>query len=247
MRKIVSFLMITFAFINASAQSNFLAEQKKYKRVRVAINEKEKLLVDGLIKHNIKSNELNILLVAYKGEVELYAKRQKDESYCKLRTYAICYSSGKLGPKRRQGDYQVPEGFYFIDRYNPASNFYLSLGLNYPNTSDKIKSKASNLGGDIFIHGNCVSIGCLPMTNDKIKEIYWYAIQARNNGQRKIPVYIFPFKMTDKNFQKYTVRYLNNSKLIDFWMNLKAGYNLFNKDKRELKISYTNQGDYWFK
>lgn len=70
----------------------------------------------------------------------------------------------------------------------------MSLGLNYPNLSDRKKSKATNLGGDIFIHGDCVTIGCLPMTNELIKEIYLYAIYAKNNGQEKIPVYIFPIQ-----------------------------------------------------
>lgn len=249
MKKIVSLLLLTFAFLNLFAQSNFLADQKRYKRVRVAISEKEKLLVDGFEKYGVKINELNVLLLAYKaeGEVELFVKSKSEQSYSKLISYKICTKSGKLGPKRRQGDYQVPEGFYFIDRFNPASSYYLSLGLSYPNLSDKIKSEASNLGGDIFIHGNCVSIGCLPMTNDKIKEIYWYAIHARNNGQQRIPVYVFPFKMADANFQEYKVRYQNNSEMIDFWTNLKTGYDLFSIEKKELNISYAKNGDYKFK
>jgi murein L,D-transpeptidase YafK len=249
MKKIVSFLMMTFAFFSASAQAGFLADQKRYKHVRVAIREKEKLLVEDLKKEDIKIKELNILLVAYKaeGEVELFVKTKREHNYRKLASYNVCYSSGMLGPKRRQGDYQVPEGFYFIDRFNPASSYYLSLGLSYPNLSDKIKSEASNLGGDIFIHGSCVSIGCLPMTDDKIKEIYWYAINARNNGQQRIPVYVFPFKMADANFQEYKVRYQNSNELIDFWTNLKTGYDLFSKEKKELKISYAEYGDYKFK
>jgi murein L,D-transpeptidase YafK len=248
MKKIGSLLLLTFFFINLSAQADFLADQKRYKRVRVAINEKEKLLVDDLTKHNIKINELNILLVAYKaeGEVEVFVKTKQEQNYHMLTSYYICYSSGKLGPKRKQGDYQVPEGFYFIDRFNPASHFYLSLGLSYPNQSDKMKSEARNLGGDIFIHGSCVSIGCLPMTDNKIKEIYLYAIHAKNNGQQKIPVYIFPFKMTEKNFQEYKVKYNKNSELIDFWTNIKTGYDLFTAEKRELKISYNQHGDYRF-
>ena len=151
-----------------------------------------------------------------------------------------------MGPKRKQGDNQVPEGFYHIDAFNPFSNFYLSLGLNYPNQSDRKKSKAANLGGDIFIHGDCVTIGCLPMTNDKIKEIYIYAIQARQSGQLKIPVYIFPFRQTDENMKKYKSTYQNNQELLGFWNNLKVGYDKFQKDFQELKVRVDANGNYLF-
>ncbi len=112
---------------------------------------------------------MDILLRAYKqeSELELWAKNKKDKQYTLLKTYKICASSGTLGPKRKQGDIQVPEGFYVIDRFNPVSNFYLSLGVSYPNASDKILGVKGALGGDIFIHGNCVTIGCLPISDDK--------------------------------------------------------------------------------
>jgi murein L,D-transpeptidase YafK len=152
-----------------------------------------------------------------------------------------------LGPKREEGDYQVPEGFYYIDRFNPASSYYLSLGINYPNLSDRRKSTATNPGGDIFIHGSCVTIGCIPMTDDKIKEIYLYAINAKNNGQNKIQVYIFPFRMTDQNFNRFRKEYSNNTGLIDFWTNLKTGYDKFEKYKKELDISVNDAGDYVFR
>ena len=145
-----------------------------------------------------------------------------------------------------QGDEQVPEGFYYIDRFNPMSKFYLSLGLNYPNRSDKRKGKAGSLGGDIFIHGSCVTIGCLPMTDTHIKEIYLLAVHAKNNGQSKIPVYIFPFKMTDQNMATYKARYKDNKELTLFWENLKPGYDKFTKYHRELDIEVAENGDYTY-
>ncbi len=248
MKKIISILIISFVFLNAFSQSDFLTEQKRYKRVRTAINEKEKIVIDKLKESNIDLNELNILILAYKSEseIEIFAKKKTDQSYFKLATYKVCSKSGKLGPKRKQGDYQVPEGFYFIDRFNPASSYYLSLGINYPNQSDQRISNARDLGGDIFIHGECVTIGCLPMTNDRIKEIYLYAINAKNNGQQRIPVYIFPFRMTDHKFSAYNKKYSNKSELIDFWTNIKIGYDKFIKDKKELNISFTKDGNYNF-
>ena len=84
------------------------------------------------------------------------------------------------------------------------------------------------------------------MTDENIKEIYLYAVYARNNGQTKIPVYIFPFKMTDKNFSEYKSEYKDNKELIDFWTNLKTGYESFKKETKELKIKVDSKGNYIF-
>ena len=246
MKKILSILLLTFIALNISAQSNFLTEQKRYQRVRAAISDKEQLVLKKLKENSIELGELNILIVAYKyeSEVEIFAKKKTKSIYKKLATYNVCSKSGQIGPKRKQGDYQVPEGFYFIDRFNPASSFYLSLGINYPNLSDKRKSSATNLGGDIFIHGSCVTIGCLPMTDDKIKEIYLYAINAKNNGQNRIPFYIYPFRMTDQKFNEHKKKYSDKTELIDFWTNIKLGYDKFEKEKKELIVSISKTGDY---
>jgi murein L,D-transpeptidase YafK len=186
--------------------------------------------------------------MAYKAtdEFELYVKKKSSDTYQLFKNYEICSKSGSLGPKRRQGDRQVPEGFYYIDRFNPSSNFYLSLGINYPNQSDRIKSNASNLGGDIFIHGACVTIGCLPMSTDKIKEIYLYAVHAKNNGQSKIPVYIFPYRMTDINNMIYFTKYNHKPELLTFWKNLKSGFDDFEKHQKALKVEVNEDGVYLF-
>lgn len=249
-------MMIKLAFtsilgmvlLSFTVQTDFLSEQKKYKRVRSAINEKQDYLEKKLKGNKISLDNLNLIFVFYKDNdiLDIYAKNKQDVSYWKFLTYKICSRSGQLGPKRAQGDGQVPEGFYHIDKFNPTSNFYLSLGLNYPNLSDKRKSKAGNLGGDIFIHGSCVTIGCLPMTDDFIKEIYLLAIHARNNGQNKIPVYIFPFQMTNQNMLKYKEKYKNNTELISFWTNLKIGHDKFLKDLHELSIKVSENGDYTY-
>lgn len=85
------------------------------------------------------------------------------------------------------------------------------------------------------------------MTDDKIKEIYLYAILAKNNGQAKIPVYIFPFRMSDQNLAAYEVRYGNNKSLTDFWKNIKTGYDKFVTKKIEIQYSILENGDYSFK
>ena len=241
----IIFLLIT---IGLTSQTNFLSEQKKQERVRTAIKEKNELIENKLKNIGLNTSNFDLLIVAYKNELELelYVKEKNDSVYQKFETYPICARSGKLGPKRRQGDEQIPEGFYMINRFNPTSNFYLSLGINYPNSSDRIKSKAPDLGGDIFIHGNCVSIGCLAMTDDKIKEIYLYAVHAKNNGQQQIPVYIFPFKMTNISFKHFKALYNTNTSLIDFWIMLKKGYNRFFTLHKELHFTIDKSGNYSF-
>lgn len=237
-------LLLLLSLYTSSDQNSFLKEQKRYPRVRAAIEEKQEVVEKQLEGHGLQLGNFNLLIVGYKNNdlLELYAKSKRERTYRKIETYEICSRSGTLGPKRQQGDYQVPEGFYHINRFNPASNFHLSVGLNYPNEADRRKSRFSKLGGDIFIHGACVTIGCLPMTDDKIKEIYLYAIHARNNGQIKIPVYVFPFKMTDENMTVYT----ESQELTDFWNNLKEGYDQFHSDYEEVRFTVATNGDYQF-
>lgn len=234
--------------LSFTLQRDFLAEQKKFQRVRATITEKQDTLKQKLRQHHLTLDNLTILLVAYKDNdlLDVYAKSKQETTFKKIISYDVCSRSGQLGPKRMQGDGQVPEGFYHIDRFNPTSNFYLSLGINYPNLADKRKSKASNLGGDIFIHGSCVTIGCLPMTDNSIKEIYLLAVHAKNNGQLKIPVYVFPFNMTDQNMITYKARYKDSKELLTFWDNLKMGYDKFILDSKELNIKVAEQGDYTY-
>lgn len=248
MAKTAVLLIFGIALVSFTFHTDFLTEQKKYERVRTAVKDKQDYVGKQLSESKITLDNLNLLLVAYKDNdvLDVYAKTKQATNYKKILTYQICSRSGQLGPKRKEGDGQVPEGFYHIDRFNPKSNFYLSLGINYPNLSDKRKSKASSLGGDIFIHGSCVTVGCLPMTDDYIKEIYLLAAHARNNGQTKIPVYVFPFKMTDESLSSYKSRYKANKELISFWDNLKTGHDKFLKDLKELNIKVTDNGDYTF-
>jgi murein L,D-transpeptidase YafK len=246
-KKIPIILLFLLGFAMA-AQNSFLDEQKKYERVRTALKEKNETVSKSLLSANISAEKLNILFVVYKDEaiLELFAKNSGEKSYKLLRQYDVLQSSGTPGPKSAQGDRQVPEGFYHIDRFNPFSNFYLSLGINYPNATDKLRSKAANMGGDIFIHGSFVTIGCLPMSDDKIKEIYLYALFAKNAGQTNIPVYIFPFKMSEKNTSKFTKKYAEDAKLLLFWQNLKIGYDKFSDTKESLKFKAGEEGLYLF-
>lgn len=245
--KIIFFLLF-FLISNAESQS-FSTLQRRNTRVRDAYNEKESLLRENLRKSNLSFSNLNILFIAYKeqSDLELWVKGRTEKNYRLLTTYKICSSSGELGPKRMEGDLQVPEGFYYINNFNPNSNFHLSLGINYPNQSDLILSSHKNPGSAIYIHGSCVTIGCLPMTTDKIKEIYIYAVESKNNGQTKIPVYIFPSRMDSTNYKNLTNKFKSDESLLTFWRNLKTGYDKFFSTKEEFKVTVNSKGEYLFK
>ncbi len=222
----------------------FKTGQKRYPRVRKAYADKWEDVTNMLEKHSIEANRLVIYLRAFKQEkkIELWAKNKEDKTFTLMKEYAVCRTSGNLGPKRKQGDRQIPEGYYHINRFNPASNFYLSLGLNYPNASDKILGNKDNLGGDIFIHGACVTIGCLPITNDKIKELYVFCVEARDNGQATIPVTIFPARLTASKLTELTDKHKNNSDKTGLWADMKKGYDAFNKTKQLPRIMFLENG-----
>ncbi len=234
-------------YYSTPKKQSFLSQQKKFERVRVSINEKEHLLSAVLKEKKLNLSDLAITIVAYKDEdvLEVYGRFKSQKKLILIKSYPICARSGSLGPKRKEGDGQVPEGFYHINVFNPSSNYYLSLGINYPNVSDKLKSNHKSLGGNIFIHGSCVTIGCLPMTDDLIKEIYLLSVHARNNGQTQIPVYIFPYKMGQSNHQEHLKSASSLQK--SFWGNLKTGYDLFQSQNQELSFNVNSKGDYLFK
>lgn len=242
----IGFILMCFVWTSFIIPKHFLDDQKKYPRVRTALSAKLASIQKIWKEKNISSHQLEILLIAFKAEgfLELYAKNKTDMSFSFIKRFSICASSGNLGPKKRKGDAQVPEGFYHVDRFNPNSQFYLSLGINYPNEADRIKANGLDPGGDIFIHGSCVTIGCLPITDDQIKELYVWAMYAHHFGQNKIPVYIFPFRMTDDNWKKYSIQQADD--LASFWKNLKQGYDHFFTTFKPLKISVTSNGRYHF-
>ena len=149
------------------------AGQLKSTRVKDAYDTKWPQLQLDLKAIGLNPDEFDIYMRAFKYEktVEVWAKNKGDVRYKLFKTYDICASSGDLGPKRKEGDNQVPEGFYRIDLFNPSSDYYLSMRINYPNSSDVILKDGLNAGSAIMMHGDCVTIGCLPMTDDKIKEL----------------------------------------------------------------------------
>jgi len=246
----ITFLVMTLFISLRKPKDTFLKNQLEFKRVKDAYNSYNESVTQKLKSLKIESSKLELLLIAYKTEkrLEIYVGNS-GQKMAHFKTYKVCAQSGNIGPKNQSGDNQTPEGFYYINRFNPSSNFHLSLGLNYPNQADKIRSNAADLGGDIFIHGNCVSIGCLAMTDKVIKEIYTLAILARNANQLKIPVIIAPFDFNlseNQNFEKNAA--LNqHSSYFGLWTKINEGISTFQTTRQLPKFKIDQAGNYIIK
>lgn len=213
-------------------------------RVAEARLEKSEYLISLFNSKGINFNaSFDLFFRAFKieKELEIWGKDNEGDRFVLLKKYTVCAASGGLGPKRKEGDRQVPEGVYHVNRFNPKSKFHLSLGLNYPNEADLYFSDKEQPGSDIFIHGSCVSIGCLAMNDERIKEIYLMAAQAKKYGQEKIPVHIFPMKMKGPKWEK---KCNEMPELISFWRNLKTVFDFFEKEKQLPKVRVGAGGAY---
>lgn len=133
-----------------------------------------------------------IVLIAIKDERQMELWARDSGKFKLIRPYNIKAASGMRGPKLRQGDRQVPEGIYRIEKLNPNSNYHLSMKVDYPNGFDLDHADydgRTNLGGDIFIHGKAVSAGCLAMGDAAIEELF---VLAAHVGPDNIKVIIAP-------------------------------------------------------
>lgn len=174
-----------------------------------------------------------VFLRAFKAEneIELFVRNRATGKFDLFRTYQVAAASGSLGPKMREGDGQVPEGFYFVPpaAMKPDSQFHLAFNIGYPNEFDRFHHRA---GSVIMVHGNRVSSGCLAMTDEKIEEIYTLCAAAHTGGQPYFRIHIFPFRMTDKRIEQHAVFLYK-----DFWKNLQQGYDLFEKNRVPPEVS----------
>jgi hypothetical protein len=134
-----------------------------------------------------------LLLLALKEErsLELWA-RNPPGGWRFVRSFEVTAASGSTGPKLREGDRQVPEGFYRLSVLNPNSSYHLSMKVDYPNALDRERAAAeqrTQLGGDIFIHGKDVSIGCLAVGDPAIEELFTLVARV---GRSNVDVWIAP-------------------------------------------------------
>lgn len=162
-----------------------------------------------------------VFIRVFKKEKQLEVWLRQGLTYIFFKSYSICNHSGNIGPKIREGDKQSPEGFYSVSskQLNPNSSYHLSFNLGFPNEYDRSYKRTGSL---LMIHGRCSSVGCFAMSDFRMDEIYTIVESAIISGQHQVPIHIFPFKMTRANMAAH-----QDSKWVDFWKNLKEGYDYF--------------------
>jgi murein L,D-transpeptidase YafK len=187
-----------------------------------------------------------LYLRVFKGEdlIEVWAGPAQGKPLQQVRQYKVCARSGGPGPKRREGDGQVPEGFYRIAALNAQSSFHLSLQVDYPNLADRARAAhagVKRLGGDIFIHGECVTIGCLPIENGPIEELFVLATDVKAGGA-PIDVAIFPARPGTEAYRLLAEK--ADAPLQAFWKTLERPFLQFEETHVIPKVHARNDGGY---
>ena len=162
-----------------------------------------------------------VFIRIFKAEFELELWMLRDGRFQLFATYPICRWSGELGPKLREGDRQAPEGFYAFDvsALNPNSRWHRSFNVGFPNAYDRAHGRT---GTFLMVHGGCASIGCFAMTDPVIDEVWRLVTAALEKGQDRIPIHIFPFRMSQEAMQR-----MEGHRWHGFWSDLKTGHDHF--------------------
>jgi len=246
-RLIISLLSIFIIHISANSQNSFVDYQKSFQKVSDIFKRKEDTLKKQFAARNLKwpAKYIYVRSFKYDSELEVWVKNTQEEEYKLFKTYKVCALAGTLGPKRIEGDYQVPEGFYYINEFKPNSSYHLSLGLNYPNAADRILADSSQPGGDIYIHGSCVTTGCIPITNPQIEELYIITSHARGMGEDFIPVHIYPVRFTNPKSMAYLDKVMKDDpELKSFEKSIKQVYDYFEVTRQLPIVGVNTKGEY---
>ena len=219
---------IALAGCNAEQAATFVTNAKANKPIP------QKLINQIAAKDMDPQSPILIRLFKQEAELEVW-KQDKTGRFALLTTYPICRWSGELGPKRKEGDRQAPEGFYNITpaQMNPESQFYLSFNMGYPNAFDRSHGRT---GGHLMVHGDCSSRGCYAMTDEQMSEIYALGRESFFGGQRSFQVQAYPFRMTAQNMAKH-----RNNPNMPFWKMLKQGNDHFEVTHLEPKVDVCEQ------
>jgi murein L,D-transpeptidase YafK len=245
--KLPAVWVLTLLCLQAGAQNSFLSYQKSFSRVSDVFSRKEDTLVAQFRAKNLDWPAKNIYIRSFKydSEMEVWIRNRPTDEFKLFKTYKVCALAGTLGPKRMEGDYQVPEGFYYINEFKHNSAFHLSLGLNYPNPSDRLLADSSEPGGDIYIHGSCVTTGCIPITNPQIEELYILASHAYASGQEFIPVHIFPVRFNRPKSMEFLEKIMkDDERLRAFETRLRPAYDHFEAQRRLPVVAVNPKGEY---
>ena len=137
-----------------------------------------------------------VVLLGLKDErrLEVYAG-PADDAPRHVADYRVLAASGSLGPKLREGDWQVPKGVYPLESLNPDSRFHVALRVGYPDAFDRqmaSRDGRQDLGGDIMIHGGSASVGCLAMGDAAAEELFVLAARA---GKENVTIVLSPLDL----------------------------------------------------
>jgi murein L,D-transpeptidase YafK len=176
-------------------------------------------------------------------QLELWASGDR-KRYRLVKRYAVCAASGVLGPKRRLGDEQVPEGFYSVTSFNPWSRYHSALVLDYPNRADRIQAGAHDPGNSILIHGKCVSIGCVALEDDDVAELFLAAHDAYRRGRRPIAVQIFPARLDAQGMARLRREHATRPALLEFWSRLQPAFEQLEREGTLTRIRIDRRGRY---
>jgi murein L,D-transpeptidase YafK len=177
-----------------------------------------------------------LFLRAYKQERELEVWGGSGGELKKIAVFPVLAASGGPGPKRREGDKQVPEGCYRVVVFNPKSHYHLSLGLDYPNASDRVLSDPEKPGFDIYIHGGAASVGCLALGDDAIEELFLLASDTL--AKDAIAVHLFPARPPWDELKAAHPRHA------ELWAQLELIHAAFEQTRRVPKVRSERDGRY---
>ena len=241
----IAMILLSSLLLSMRSGSSFRDEQMKYPRVRTAFAEKASTVKRLLRVSGIDPDNHEIYIRGFKQEaiLEVWARNRGADKFLRVAAYPFCAKAGTLGPKRRQGDEQIPEGLYELSEFNPSSNYLLSLKVSYPNLADRRREGEHDLGGQIFIHGGCQTIGCIPITDDRIKELYVMAVQAKHSGQEKIRIDIFPNRLSLQQYDRLR-KVAHTGELVRFWGNLRTCITYFERHRQPPEFSVDASGHY---
>jgi murein L,D-transpeptidase YafK len=214
--------MLTRTMVVVLALSSTALAADKVKEVRARRLADVKALLE---KAGLSFPVDEVYLRAFKKErvVELWASKKGQPMHL-VKSYPFCAASGELGPKRKEGDLQVPEGLYEVPEFNPGSAYHLSMKVSYPNASDRLRSDPKTPGGLIYLHGNCASIGCIAIEDEPIEEVYLIALEAK---RRPIRFDLFPMRLTAE-----ALAAAEGEPHLDFWKELAPAFTAFEQVHR---------------
>ncbi len=201
-------------------------------------------------------------------EFEIWASGKRSDTLKRLALLPICAVDDEAGTKLQEGDGKTPEGFFSSKIMYGSSHGFMWIKLNtgeiddygttgygssfkicidYPlqidrNRTRKILGKASP-GGAICLHGNCVSAGCISFENKNFLPVFLSARYHKSKTYGYPKIQIFPFRFSEKNIKKMSKKVsseMTPEQLIAFWSELEKAYNLFEKNHKAIKVTFSN-------